>query len=466
MEVNDGLRNLVSNLGTSRDKAFSSDYVASEIDAAQLQAMYRGAWLPRKIVDIPARDAVRNWRAWQANADQITAIEAEETRLGVIRKVMQALINARLYGGAGIYIAVGQGDVQEPLRPESIGRGGVRSITVLNRSQLAAAELDYDLEGGRYGLPLAYRISSSDTGVQTVHHSRVIPLIGSEVPWVGYNPSGWGDSVLMSTLNAIRDSDATSGNVASLVFEAKVDVLHIPRLMETLREGGEDVVLKRLQAGAVGKGINGTLVLDGGEGGEGPREEYEQKSLNFSGLPDVMMTFFQQVSGAADIPMTRLFGRSAAGMNATGEGDERNYFDMIQSHQKLELGPAMAVFDECLIRSALGSRPADIHYTWNDLKQTSDRERADVLKTVADSARALAGNGGTSAEIIPVEVLGKAVANRLVEDGVLPGLEDAMEEFEAAEPSTDPDPDDIDALPPRSGNQNASTEEPGSESTA
>jgi len=39
----------------------------------------------------------------------------------------------------------------------------------------------------------------------------------------------------------------------------------------------------------------------------------------------------QLASGAADIPMTRLLGQSPAGMNATGDGDMRNYYDRIEA---------------------------------------------------------------------------------------------------------------------------------------
>jgi uncharacterized protein len=43
------------------------------------------------------------------------------------------------------------------------------------------------------------------------------------------------------------------------------------------------------------------------------------------------MDFRKIVSGAADIPVTRLLGQSPAGMNATGTSDMKNYHDRIQS---------------------------------------------------------------------------------------------------------------------------------------
>ncbi len=79
LRMGDSLQNLTAGLGTSRDKAALSVYVDTYMSDAELVAAYRSSWLARKIVDIPAFDACRKWRAWQAEAAQITLIEAEET---------------------------------------------------------------------------------------------------------------------------------------------------------------------------------------------------------------------------------------------------------------------------------------------------------------------------------------------------------------------------------------------------
>ena len=188
-----------------------------------------------------------------------------------------------------------------------------------------------------------------------------------------------------------------------------------PRQAEILK------LIERYTLAATAKGINGTLMLD-------KEEEYETKTTSFATLPDVLDRFMQIASGAADIPMTRLFGMSPAGMNSTGESDLRNYYDRISAMQELEQGPAMHVMDECIIRSALGSRDPDIYYKWAPLWTMSEKEQADVFKTKADGARAIAGNG-QSESLMPVDALSDALVNTFIEDGSLPGLEAAIEEY-------------------------------------
>ena len=104
MSIMDGLRNIVANLGTDRDKASHTHYFDTTIADDQLVAMYRTSAVARNVVDLPAEDATREWREWQADAEQITALEAEEKRLGLQGKTMQNLKRARLFGGAAIYI--------------------------------------------------------------------------------------------------------------------------------------------------------------------------------------------------------------------------------------------------------------------------------------------------------------------------------------------------------------------------
>lgn len=423
--VRDGLNNLVSRMGTDRDKAAASAYVLNTLTDDQIIAAYKTAWLPRKIVDIPAFDSVRAWRDWQATGDQIEKIEAEEKRLGLKGKVLAARIRARLWGGAAIIIGTGESNLAEELNPERIKTGGIKYLTVVTRRNLAAGEIDRDAASEYYGKPKHYTVTSGQQVQVEIHPSRLVLFHGNEQPDddLGMGNQGWGDPVLTSTLDAIKQADATAANIASLVFEAKIDIFKIPNFMANIgSKDYEDKIVARYTLANMGKGINGALMMDA-------EEEYEQKSANFATLPDILDRFLQIVSGAADIPSTRLLGQSPAGMNATGESDLRNYYDRLSAMQEIEMTPAMQRLDECLIRSALGSRDQSIYYNWRSLWQMSEKEKADVFKTKADAARVIAGNGGTSEPLMPIEALSDALVNELIEDGSLSGLEAAIEEY-------------------------------------
>lgn len=420
--ITDKLSNVVANLGTDRDKASHSHYLSPVTSDEELMNAYRGAWLPRKIVDIPALDACRNWRDWQAEAEQISRIEAEEKRLGLKAKILEALTKARLLGGSAIYIGTGDADPSQPISDSAT----VRHLTVMTRRQLSPGERDIDPESPRFGEPSYYTIANTH---QVVHPSRLVVLKGVPLPddeLATGDQYGWGDSVLTAMLQDIKNADSTSANVASLIFEAKVDVIKIPDFMANLQDPAyERQVLERLRLAAMGKGINGALMLD-------KEEEYEQKSAQFGSLKDIMMAFMQIVSGAADIPITRLLGQSPGGLQATGDADTRNYYDRIRATQELDISPALEVLDNLIIRNALGSRPPDVWYRWSSLWQSSDKEMAEVGKATADMIRTIADT-----RLIPDDALSKAAVNVLTERGVMPGLEQAMQDAAPIESEDD-----------------------------
>ncbi|MRX33210.1 phage portal protein [Aminobacter sp. MDW-2] len=442
----DSLTNLVSRLGTDRDKAASSFYSLPVLSDSELLNAYRGAWLPRKIVDIPAFDSVRAWRDWQADGTKIEDIEAEEKRLNVRGKVLEARTKARLWGGAAIHIGTGDLELAKPLDVERIGKGGIKHLTVLTRRQLSAGEIERDPGSEWYGKPKDYKLTAGDKVQVDIHPSRLVIFSGSpqpDVELVGSSELVWGDSVLLAVMEAIKQADGTAANIASLIFEAKIDIIRIPNFMASLGdEGYKRKIIERYTLANTSKGINGTLMLD-------KEEEYESKSASFATLPDVLDRFLQIVSGAADIPATRLLGQAPAGMNATGESDLRNYYDRLQAMQSLEMTPAMYRMDEALIRSALGSRPADVYYEWAPLWGMSEKEKADVFKTKADAARAIAGSSGQQS-LMPIDALSDALVNTFVEDGSLPGLEAAIEEYGTlAEQEPDEDEQAAAATPPK-----------------
>lgn len=412
--VTDSLKNFVASLNTERDKQSGAFYATPHFTYEQLNNAFRSSWIARKIVTIPARDATRKWREWNADAKQIELLEAEEKRLGLQQKVMQAMMSARLYGGAGIYIGVDNQDPRLPLDPRTIKQGDLRFLTVLPRRVLQAGQLESDPLSPNYGLPRDYTVTGAE-GIERIHHSRIVRFIGAELPDPGFLPgeiAGWGDSSLTAPFQAVINSDAISANIGSLVYEAKVDILKIPNLPDIMDDPKSRAALtERVKLAALMKGNNGMLVIDA-------EEEHDSKNFSFSGLTDIAQQALQCVSGAADIPITRFLGQSPGGLTSTGESDLRNYYDSVAAMQTLEIDPALGVLNEVLIRSALGDAPKDITYRWQSLWQMDDVQKAAVSKSVAETIKILADT-----KLFPEDDLSKAAVNMLLEHSIMPSLE-------------------------------------------
>lgn len=417
----DTLTNFVSGLGTDRDKASASHYsLHNAMQREELVAFYRSSWLAAKIVETPARDTFRKWRSWQADAQQINLIEAEEKRLQLRQKLYEAYRKARLYGGAALYISDGSIDTKEPLDIERIGKGGIKFINVMMPWQFNNSGIDIDRNPAsvNFGKPSIYRLSLSTTasgvGEVLVHPSRLIILSGAtaESYFDSSNAIQWGESVLEGRKQAIKNADEMAANIISLVYEAKIDIIKVPDFMAQLSDPMyESRMLQRFKLASMGKGINGTLILD-------TAEEYEQKTASFATLDSLLDKFLQIAAGAADMPITKLLGVSPSGLSSTGEHDLRNYYDEIQSIQENIITPTIAPLDEVLIRSALGTRPEDISYVWSSLWQSSDKERAEIGKMGSEIINMLNSTG-----LYQREILAKAGANFMLENAVLPGFD-------------------------------------------
>ncbi|MFC3711280.1 DUF1073 domain-containing protein [Sphingoaurantiacus capsulatus] len=422
-ELRDGLTNLITGAGTAADKRAHSVYALRHVDPAQVEAAYRSSWLVRKIIDLPAHDATRAWRRWQAAPEAIAAIEAEERRLELRRKVRRALVLARLHGGAAILLGVGDGDAAMPIDLARIGKGGLRYAHVLSRWELVHGERRMDPEDPWFGQPTHFLLRGRGGGEVKLHPSRVVAFVGQAVPEASAIGPGlmggaswfWGDPLLQSIEDAVKNADAAQNGFAALIDEAKVDVFGIPDLLSSLASREyEERLLRRLSLAKLGQSTHNAKLKDASE-------TWETRQVVWTGMPEVIDRYLQLVAGAADIPVTRLLGQAPAGLNATGESDLRNYYDSVAAMQANELRPLLERIDAVMLRSLFGSVPGDVWFEFAPLWQLAPKERAEVDKLNAETAAIDAASG-----LIPAEALAAGRRGRVIEDGCYPGLEAAL----------------------------------------
>lgn len=410
----DGLVNIVSGLGTGKGKRDHNRFVAGQLLGYQeLEAAYQTNWIARQIVDIPADDMTREWRTIKCQAAD--DIRQEEDRLNLQACVNEALSWSRLYGGAAILPLTNQ-DLERPFQPEAIGRGGVQRLMVFDRWDLIPHAINtWDVLAENYLQPEFYTLYQ---GSQKIHWTHFIRFVGAKLPRrQRVLLQGWGDSQLRRCLEDIKDTVAAKDGIAELMQSANIDVITREGLSEDLSTDQEDAIIKRYTLFDQMKSIINTALLDGDE-------KYDRVTLNLSGVAPVIDTLMVWIAGAADIPVTRLFGTSAKGLNATGEGDLKNYYDSIRSQQTSQLDRPMAMLDAIMVRSAVGSMPADYNYDWNRLTQPNRKEEAEAKKIEAE----------TDVILLDAGVVGRGqVMRRLEADEVYQYQDGVIDQIEASE---------------------------------
>jgi len=411
--ANDGMANVVAGLGAANAKTQVAYLVHS--DPIALENSYRASTWFGKIVDVPATDSVRNWRQWQATADEISTLEATEKRLQVKQKVRDALILQRLLGGAVILPIGLPGDPEKELELDRITKDSIKSLTLLNRHQIQVEGLINDITSKWFGHPKFYVFQDPEGAPVKLHPSRVVRFSARRFTHANTGDDGWGDSIWLRMADSIQNSETATAALTALLVEAKLDIIRMPDLTNNMAtEKAEQALMRRMTIATQLKSVANTLLLD-------KDDEFEQKQLSFGSIPDAVMTLLQVMCGAADIPMTRLLNAQAKGLSNGGDADLKNYYDRVSSGQELDIDPAIMDFNVMLIACALGKVDDSIWYEWRPLYQMSEKEESEVEKNYADVADKLVNTG-----LIAPDVLAAAVTDRMVNSGSWPALEAAM----------------------------------------
>jgi len=362
----DGLTNVMTGLGTAKSKRSYNEWLPALLnDYASLDNCYQSNWIARKICDIPAEDMTREWR--RIKCDGAEEIQALEQQLLLPNVVQEGVTWGRLYGGGGVLMITDQ-DLTKPLNVGRIKKGSLKRLLVLDRWDMQAQTINtWDVLASNYLKPEQYTVRG---GSMQIHHSHFARFSGERLP-LRYmaQTQGWGDSVLRKCLEDITDMVAAKNGIAELMQEANIDIINREGLTDELSTDQDDMIVKRYELFSMMKSNINMALLD-------KEEVFNRMTLNLSGVAPVIEQFMTWISGAADIPVTRMFGTSAKGMNATGEGDDRNYNNSIRAGQRSYLAEPMRTIDEVLVRSALGYFPDDYDYVWNPLSLPNDLENA------------------------------------------------------------------------------------------
>ena len=411
MNYCDGLTNVLLGLGTTADRQATTTYSpqssSTQAAAQAWTAVYDSASVGQKVVDIPALDATREWRSWQLPAPAQARMRALEARLGYQAKVLEALRSARLYGGAALYAADG-------LEPNEPLRGPIQGLRVLSRALLKCAPTRVsDLARPDYGQPDWFQLrDQSGSEAITLHPTRLALFFGIRRPLGELRglDSFWGQSALTPVLGPLKALDAALHNAAALFHKAVVDTVRIPGLSRELRRAeGEAAVRQRLEALKLGMSVHNLAALDG-------EEILERPAITFAGQDKLMREFAQMVSAASDIPVTRLFGRSPAGLSATGESDMRNYYDRIREIQAADIGPALHGFDRFLLAQIgiSGAQQETLPYTWTPLWQERLDTKAQIALTFAQAMKT-----AVEVDILPKETAQESLQIALKQLGLV-----------------------------------------------
>jgi phage-related protein (TIGR01555 family) len=390
---NDGWYNIVSGLGTNRDKITASQVAWKPTTRPDADAIFAADEMGNKIARIIPHDGTREGVTWNMdeNSDQesvVKFIETEFRRLGVWSTLAWSWTLGRVYGGAVIFLNVDDGRaLDKPLRVERVK--SVRSLLVIDRWSLEMYdnEIIDDLSSPFFGTPEFYYYNrSNDVGTSSetvkIHHTRMIRFDGSPLPARLYKRNQyWHDSIYGYLYKSIRNFAVVNDAIASVISEFNQPVYRIEGLSEAIAQDQDELVYKKLKTVDMMRSTVRAIVLD-------KEDEFQNVSTSSSGVGDLIAATTQRLVAGSDIPHTRLLGNSPSGLGATGEAELINYYDSVKSMQELHLRkPIEALVDLIFAQSTANvAKPDDLTFEFNDLFQndTETEQKARERQALID----------------------------------------------------------------------------------
>lgn len=347
-------------------------YLISNIRQLLTQA-YVEIGIIKALVDIPVEDAFRGGiviRSKQLSEDQIRQVQVRMEEEQDLMAYAQTKKWGRLFGGAGTIIATDQ-DPETPLDIEAIGVDSPLKFIDADLWELYNNNQAQDSTERpvKLGKPTDEHFQYYD---QKIHKSRLLITMGAKAPsLIRARLLGWGLSEVEVLIRSINQFLKASDLSFEVLDEFKLDIFGIKNLTNSLLTAeGEAAVRRRIALANLQKNYQNALVMDS-------EDTYEHKQLSFTGISETLIGIRMAVASDVRMPLTKLFGISAAGFSS-GEDDIENYNAMVESSVRTPSKYQIIQMVKLRCQQLFGMVPEDIVVEFKPLRILSTEQEENV----------------------------------------------------------------------------------------
>ena len=206
-----------------------------------------------------------------------------------------------------------------------------------------------------------------------LHASRVMKMQGIQAPSFIRPRSlgGWGLSIIEALVRSINQYLKANNLTFEVLDEFKIDIYKIKNLTNSLlSDEGYQRVRKRVELANLQKNYQNAITMDAEDG-------YDQKELSFAGIAEAMAGIRMQVASDLRMPITKVFGISAAGFSS-GEDDIENYNAMVESQVRQKSKYDILRMIELKCKQKFGYIPDDLRVNFKPLRILSAEQEENV----------------------------------------------------------------------------------------
>lgn len=359
----------------------------------QIAAMLSQNWLIDKACGVPAKDAVRNGYEVLLNDGSeldpkvANAIRLADKAMNIKGKTRVFLKKGRIFGIRHALFLINGIDYEAPFNADGITPGSYRGIAQIDPYWIAP-ELDAAAAANPASVefyePTWWRVNG-----KRVHRSHFIITRTDDLPDI-LKPSYLygGIPIPQKIYNRVFAAERTADEAPMLAMSKRLMTLQT----DTTKWFGPDATA------AQGVQEWAALTSNWGIRVVGTDDTVQQFETNLTGLDETIMTQYQLVAAAANVPATKLLGTSPKGFNATGEYEESVYHEELESIQENDASPFVERHHICLMRSHIipkfGLDPkTQTEIKWRSTDSMTAKEEAETNEIKSRTAKNYADSG-------------------------------------------------------------------------
>jgi phage-related protein (TIGR01555 family) len=370
-------------------------YAAQSFIGYQMCAILSQNWLINKACLVPAEDAVRNGFEITSNdgteiTPEMIADIAEGDRKFKLHKNLIEFVNmGRIFGIRIAKFIVDSPDpdyYEKPYNPDGVRPGSYRGISQIDPYWVTPL-LDVSA-ASKPGAIDFYEPTWWMIEGKPVHRTHLVIFRNGEVPDI-LKPTYFygGISTVQKIYERVYCAERTANEAPLLAMTKRTAILKVDTAKALQNQRQFDNQLQTL----VNYRNNQQVYVIGLD------DELTQIDTALADLDAIIATQYQIVAAACNVPVVKLMGTSPKGFNATGEYEESNYHEELESIQEHACTPLVLRHHELLVRSEIapkyGVTPFKVEPKWLELDAMTAKEAAEVNKLKADTDAVLVSTG-------------------------------------------------------------------------
>lgn len=418
-------------------------YVSQRFIGAQMCAMVAQNWLVDKACTMPARDAIRHGFDINVFADDadlkpeeqgdiVEQIKRADKRYKLRKNMLEFIRMGRIFGIRVAFFKIDGVDYSKPFNIDGVRPNSYCGLVQVDPywcvPQLSE-EAASDPTSQHFYEPEWWTIRG-----QRFHRSHLCIFRNGDLPDILKPMYMFGGiPVPQKIMERVYAAERSANEGPQLLMTKRLNVQNTDL---TTALGDAEKFETWMAQFAAWRDNYGVKVIDSDD-------QMTQFDTALADVDAVIMTQFQVVAAAANVPATKLLGTAPKGFNATGEYDEGSYHEELEALQEHDLTELVDRHHEIVMRSDVGPNmgiapgSVRVEIDWLPVDSPTAKEYAETNKINAETDNTLVAIGALDA---------MDVRNRLRSDknsgySDLPEIDDPMEmpgEGEPEESAEDP----------------------------